>query len=239
MSDEMEHTQECLLGARFLWRELRDLFGHVSCRRPDGKGFWLMMVRVSANPSTWDEVMSFDYDGQKLSGEQPTPYEIYLHTEIFRTRPEVQSVVHCHPHVATALTMAGKSIHAICHQSSRYGTGIPVFKGDFIEDVGIGRELAQCLGKAPAALLKGHGAVTVGNSVPDAVTNALFLEQAAQQQVYAATVGTPEVLEEYLRAHKFPQERSKGGAGTYLWRQLLWEMTQEESHNHPHPHPHA
>lgn len=227
--DEIRLPRECLTGARLLWQELRDLFGHVSCRRPDGRGFWLAMVRVSADPGTWDEVMCFDYEGNKISGEQPPPYEISLHTEIFRARPDVASVVHCHPHVAVALSMAGKTVHAVSHQSARYGSGIPVFKGDFIRGVELGRELAECLGSAPAALLKGHGVVTVGRSVSDAVTNAFFLEQAAQQQVAAAALGGADVLPEYLWAkhQHFPLEGAGGGAGAYLWRQLLWEQEGE------------
>lgn len=45
--------------------------------------------------------------------EDPVPGEIALHTEIFRTRPEVHSVVHAHPHATTALTTADKTVFAI------------------------------------------------------------------------------------------------------------------------------
>lgn len=231
--DVAELRRQCLLGARFLWRELRELYGHVSCRLPSGDGFLLMMTRVPVAPLDPDEVLVFDYDGKKLEGEQPTPYEIYLHTEIYRRRPDVQSIVHSHPHVATAVSTTGNTIYALTHQSKRYGTGIPVFKGDFIDDQQLGVELADCLGAAPAMLLKAHGAVTVGRHVPESVGNMLFLEQAAQQQVWAAAVGTPEPLPQRLRDYKFAGPTEVGGGDLNLWRQLVWDLETGQGGRHP------
>jgi L-fuculose-phosphate aldolase len=216
-----------------LWRELRELYGHVSCRLPDGKGCVLMMVRVPEPPADADELMVFDYEGNKVEGQTPTPYEIYLHTEIYRRRGDVQSIVHSHPHMATALTTAGKTVYGITQQSKVFGSGVPVFKGDFIEDRQIGVELADCLGDQPAALMKGHGAVVVGRHVPEAVSQVLYLEQAARQQIWAATVGTPEPLPERIMQHRFPEERVQTSQGTTnLWRQLVWEWEQEHARDH-------
>lgn len=223
MSTEVEALRrQCFLGARFLWRELRELYGHVSCRLPSGEGFLLMMVRVPVAPFDPDEVLTFDYAGNKLAGQQPPPYELCLHTEIYRRLPHVQAIVHTHPHVATALSTTGRTIFALTHQSKQFGTGIPIFKGDFITTPELGQELAACLGDAPAALLKGHGAVVVGRHVPEVVTTMIYLEQAAKQIVWASVVGQPEVLPPRLREYRFDEER-RGSGDTNLWRQLVWE----------------
>src|SRR5205823_2885061 len=56
--DEIEPLRrQCFLGARFLWRELREIYGHVSVRLPDGKGFLLMMARVPEPPVHPDDIM--------------------------------------------------------------------------------------------------------------------------------------------------------------------------------------
>lgn len=217
-----ELRKQCRLGARFLWRELRELYGHVSCRLPDGSGFLLMMVRVPAAPLDPDEVLLFDMEGNKLAGERATPYEIYMHTEVYRRRPDVGAVVHSHPHVATALSTTGRTIFALTQQARMFGTGIPVFEGDFIAERELGREMAECLGDHVAVLLKGHGAVTVGKRVPEAVGNMIYLEQAAKQLVWASAVGAPELLPERLRRHRFPEDR--GGGHMNLWRQLVWDL---------------
>ncbi|HLY64800.1 MAG TPA: class II aldolase/adducin family protein [Chloroflexota bacterium] len=242
MNDDVELLRrQCFLGARFLWQELREIYGHVSVRLPDGKGFLLMFTRVPEPPLDPDEILTFDYEGNRLMGDTPTPYEITLHTEIYRKRPDVQSVVHSHPHMATALTTAGKTVYATTQQSKVFGTGVPVFKGDFITDVEIGKELADCLGDQPAALMKGHGCVVVGRHVPDAITNVLYLEQAAKQQIWASMLGgTPELLPDRVLNHRFPAEYAAGHnqASTNLWRQLVWEWEHEQAHEHGHAHSH-
>src|SRR5687767_9370389 len=165
--------------------------------------------------------------GNKLEGVQPPPHELDMHTEIYRRRPDVQSVVHSHPHMATALSTTGKTIYALNHQTRRYGKGIPLFKGDFITDARLGAELAECLGDQPAVLMQGHGAVLVGVHVADAVANTIYLEQAAKQQVWASAVGTPQVLPDRLLVDRFGEA---GGPPLQnnLWRQLVWEWDTEQ-----------
>jgi ribulose-5-phosphate 4-epimerase/fuculose-1-phosphate aldolase len=222
-TDLQELRRQCLLGARLLWRELRELYGHVSCRLPDGSGFLLAMVRVPPAPLDPDEVLRFDMEGNQLEGRQPPPYELPMHTEVYRRRPDVAAVVHSHPHVATALSTTGKTIFALTQQSRMFGTGIPTFQGDFITDRALGEALAEQLGTHVAILLKGHGALTVGRHVPEAVGHMLYLEQAAKQLLWASIVGTPEPLPQRLREHRFPEERGMGGGALNLWRQLLWD----------------
>ena len=56
MAEYDDLRTECLLGARILWRELRDVMGHVSSRLPDGTGFALKMVRIPPEPIDADSV---------------------------------------------------------------------------------------------------------------------------------------------------------------------------------------
>ena len=161
----------------------------------------------------------------------------------------MNSIVHSHPHMATALTTAGKTVYATTQQSKQFGKGVPVFKGDFITDPEIGIELADCLGDHSAALMKGHGCVTVGRHVPDAVTGVFYLEQAAKQQIWAASLGNgeAELVSESILAHRFPAEYLRGesrgredevAGSNNLWRQLVWEFEHEQAHAQGHAHSH-
>jgi ribulose-5-phosphate 4-epimerase/fuculose-1-phosphate aldolase len=226
MTEKDEIRRTCLIGARILWRELRDVYGHVSCRLPGEDGFALKMVRVPPAPLDPDQVLEFDSEGRRRAGEQEI-WELPLHTEILRRRPEVQAVVHAHPHAATALSTTGRTVFALTQQSAPFGEGLPVFRGDWIETPDLGVELADCLGGAPAALLKGHGVVTVGRSVGQAVEAMLYVEQAAQQIIWASTIGTPELLPERLRNHPRRRQFAQGGGAQNLWRQLVWEIEGE------------
>ena len=69
------------------------------------------------------------------------------------------------------------------------------------------------------------GAVTVGLNVAHAVQNTLYLEQAALQQIWAATLGTPEVLEDRLIA--FQKDPPRGEGGLALWYTKRYYDTQK------------
>jgi L-fuculose-phosphate aldolase len=233
-----EQSQVLRASTRLIFRQLGDPWGHVAVRLPESygrRGFMLKHVRVPPPPADPTAVMLFDEDGQVMDGERAIPWEIPLYVHIFKARPEINSVIHTHPHVATALSMAGKSIFAISHQSAQFERGIPVFAGDMINTPELGAELAKTLGPWPAALLKGHGAVAVGLSVGHAVQNTLYLEQAARQQVWAASVGTPEVLEDRLiDFHKSPP---RGEGGLALWyTHLYFDQLADDGHDHGHSH---
>jgi ribulose-5-phosphate 4-epimerase/fuculose-1-phosphate aldolase len=211
-------VDELRFGTRLLFQELGDPWGHIAVRLPKGDGrdgFLLKHVRVTPPPGDPDAVMMFDYNGKLLEGERRVPWELPLYTAIFKTRPDVQSVIHTHPLIATALTMAGKTVFAITHQSAPFEHGIPIFGGDMVNTQELGEGLAETLGKRPAALLKGHGAVVVGSSIAHAVQSTLYLEQAAQQQIWAATLGTPEVLDQHLI--DFHKNLPPGDGGLALW----------------------
>jgi L-fuculose-phosphate aldolase len=210
-----ERCRDLRFGTRLMFQELSDPWGHIAVRLPesDGRqGFMLKYVRVPRPPGDPEAILFFDYEGNLLEGARTLPWEVPLYTGIFAARPDMLSVVHAHPHVATALTMADKTIFAITHQSAPFGHGIPVFPGDMIHTRELGAGLAETLGGWPAALLKGHGAVTVGETIGAAVETLLRLEQAARQQVWAATLGTPQMLEDRLLA--FHSDRGAFGQGS-------------------------
>lgn len=205
-------------GTRLLFQELGDPWGHIAVRLPQESGydgFMLKHVRVTPPPGDPNAIMIFDYEGKVIEGERRIPWELPLYTAVFKSRPDVQSVIHTHPLIATALSMAGKSVFAITHQSAPFEHGIPIYGGDMVNTQELGEGLAETLGKRPAALLKGHGAVVVGSSIAHAVQSTLYLEQAAQQQIWAATLGTPQVLDQHLI--DFHKNLPPGDGGLALW----------------------
>lgn len=203
MSDVEALQRELRISTRLLFQALGDPWGHVAVRLPASagqRGFLLKYVRALPPPADPALIHAFDYAGNRLAGEGKVPWELPLYTQTFLARPDVQAVIHMHPRLATALTMAGKTVFAISQETALFEDGVPVIPGDMVNTDDRGALLVEALGDGPALLMKGHGAVAVGTSVPHAVTNILLVEQAAQQQVWAATVGTPEVLPEHLRA---------------------------------------
>ena len=64
--------------------------------------------------------------GKRIDGPGPIPSETHIHTEIFKARPDVESVTHCHPHYATLYGLLGRPIVPFIGRGSHdqfYGTG--------------------------------------------------------------------------------------------------------------------
>jgi HCOMODA/2-hydroxy-3-carboxy-muconic semialdehyde decarboxylase len=79
------------------------------------------------------------------------------------------------------------------------GAGVPNFeirdaaKGTdlLVKTPYLGQALAKTLGKSPAALMRGHGSVTVGESLPRAVGRSVYLELSARMQLQAIAIAGP------------------------------------------------
>jgi ribulose-5-phosphate 4-epimerase/fuculose-1-phosphate aldolase len=222
--------QQVLFGARVLAEQVGDIWGHVTCRLPDAdprRGFLLKHLRIPPPPIDPDEVMVYDYDGRKLVGTQGDPWEVPLYTAVFRARPEVSAVVHFHPPVATALSTAGQTIHAVTHEGWEFGDGIPAFSGEVIDTNELGAKMAAVLQRHHACMLEGHGAVVVGRDVPDVIVKAIYLERTAKQIVWASSVGKPKVLPRHIGKHldelRGPKHHPQ------LWDYLRWTHAREKA----------
>ena len=112
--------------AKILEWEIGDIWGHVGARLPDGKGIAVHMFRRAEN-SKKDWVVHFDFALQKLSGVGTIPRESVIYTEIFKARPDVNAVVHCHPAMCIALSLAEQPVDWVHMQSSRFKGGTPIY----------------------------------------------------------------------------------------------------------------
>jgi L-fuculose-phosphate aldolase len=223
--------EQVRFGARTLQRKLTDIWGHCTVRLPPEsgrEGFLLAYLRIPLKPTPPDQLYYFSYDGELLEGRGQVPWEIPLFTNLYRARPDIQSIVHVHPPLAVTLSVTGETVKAVHQLSVRFGTGIPTFKGDLITTDALGAGLADALGDNRAVLLNGHGAVTVGDDVPDAVCTALIMEETARMQLIAAAAGRVNPLPPDLLVG--PVAKQVAHAQDLIWRFLEWE---EESGQAP------
>src|SRR5437016_12009761 len=74
-----------------------DGFGHVSARHDKRPEHFLLARSMAPGLVTSGDIMEFDRDGEPVDGQGRTPYlERFIHSEIFKTRPGMQAVVHSH-----------------------------------------------------------------------------------------------------------------------------------------------
>src|SRR4029078_1562709 len=123
------------------------------------------------------------------------PQEVFIHTELYRARPDLNAAIHIHPANVVAFTIAGKTllpiIGAFNPPALRLITdGLPVYDSSvLINSPERGRQLAALMHTHRACLMRGHGITTAGATVEEATLVAIQLNELAELQLKGDTVG--------------------------------------------------
>lgn len=172
---------------RILFRlGLVDYMGHPSARIP-GTDRVLIKPRHSLrirsqDRITPDDMVIIDLDGHLIDGRDHPPGERFIHTCIYRARPDVQAVVHTHQPMATIMGIASAPIHPILHvESALVERPVPIWPcAKLVTDDALGEQLAKALGDHSVVHLQGHGIASVAGTVQEAAINAIHLEHLAE-----------------------------------------------------------
>jgi L-ribulose-5-phosphate 4-epimerase len=172
-----------------------DYMGHASARVPGSDRILIKprhseTMRVPADLTT-ERVLEVDLDGAVVGGEETPPSERFIHTAIYRARPDVGGVVHTHQMYATAFGCVGRAILPILHvEAPLVGGGVPIYPSpELIKTSELGAAVAETLGGSPVCHLQGHGIVSVGVDVREAVVWAIHLERLARANLLVAQIG--------------------------------------------------
>jgi L-ribulose-5-phosphate 4-epimerase len=176
---------------------LIDYSGHVSARDPDGKGYWIHTLEKPRHMVTPSDVIKVSLDGHVLSGKGMPPSEKWIHSEIYRVRPDVGAVAHLHPLYTNSLTIAGYNFVPVVQHGAMFGESLPMLDDSrHVDSKEQGEKLAQTLGNYRAALIRGHGVAVIGSDMVDCFTGCIFLEDNAKHlwQALGATGGRMDSL---------------------------------------------
>lgn len=195
MSGYMQQKKELVDAILMLERaEVIDFNGHFSWRLP-GQDHMLINSGASVRSAlTVDDIVTIDFDGNLIEGDAVPPMEFHIHSEIYRKRPDVNSVVHTHPTWSTLFSMTGNAVKPVIMQASVLGEIQQFPKTASISKRPLGEELAECLGAHRVAMLKSHGAVIAAEGILEAFVLAFYLEENAHRQYLAQQIGEPMVL---------------------------------------------
>ena len=167
--------------------------GHVSARLPGRDAFLIQpfdQSRASVKPT---DLLICDFEGNMLKGPKGVrpPSEVYLHCEILRSRPDVNSVAHFHHELTTVFTLVeGLSLKLIKNHAVRWVSGIPVHADpSHVSDSALGRALAETLGPHHALLIRAHGQVIAAESVPGVLIDSVHFVENAEVMYQAAALG--------------------------------------------------
>lgn len=220
-------SEDIAIGSRVLADfGVLDGFGHVSARSPADPNHFLMARSLAPALVTADDIMEFDLDGNAVDPRGRSVFlERFIHSEIYKARPDVMAVVHTHSPGVVPFSISQVALRPVFHNAAFLATGVPVWEirkefGEtdmLVRNGAIGRSLAQTLGDKSVVLMRGHGDVAVGPSVKMAVFRAYYTDVNARLQLQAVALGG-EV--NYLT----PAEGAKADAINLIVLDRIWNL---------------
>ncbi len=152
--------------------------------------FYCTPTGVSKGYMTPDMIIKIDADGNKLEGKLNPSSEIKMHMRVYKERPDVNAVVHAHPPVATAFTVAGVEMDQMILPEAILTIGnVPTCDYGTPSTMEIPDSLMPFIQRHDAFLLKNHGALTVGNTLMRACFTMEEVEFNAKINLYARQIG--------------------------------------------------
>ena len=170
-------------------------WGNISSRVEDG--FIITPSGMDYLTTTTKDLVLLDLEGNITQGNKKPSVEYQLHQELYKSRDDIEAVIHTHSTYATAFAVAYQEIPAIVEDM------VQVVKGAVkIADYALPgtEELAlntvKAMGSSNAVLLPNHGVVAVGSSLNEALKTSVLVERCAKTYIFSNMIGKPNPLPE-------------------------------------------
>ena len=203
------------------------VYNHISARVPGEEGHFL----INAYGMTYDEItasslVKIDFDG-KIVQDSGTGYGInhagfVIHSAIHRARHDVACVIHTHTPAGMAVSAMDCGLLPLTQNSMFFSSvGMHAYEGPAV-DLDEQKRLVADLGDRVAMILRNHGLLATGATIPEAFITMYWFERACQAQVFALATKTslpaPETIKTTNDRYK-PGQRRK--IGELEWAGLL------------------
>jgi ribulose-5-phosphate 4-epimerase/fuculose-1-phosphate aldolase len=201
---QLLQIEELVAANRILFaRGIVDAYGHVSVRDEHQPDRFLLTWAIAPGVASADDVLIYDLNAATTEAGGREEYsERFIHAAIYAKRADINGIVHSHSHAVIPFTVTEAPLRPIWHMSAFLADGCVTFDtrdlaGDtdlLIKTPVLGDALAASIDTHNVGLLRGHGSVTLGRSVREAVYRAVYLEENARLQSEAMRLGTVKYL---------------------------------------------
>jgi L-fuculose-phosphate aldolase len=186
------------MGKRLYERRLNGGYGgNISVKDDD-----VIYITPSGLPKDilqYSDIIVMDFKGNVLEGTGKPSSEMLFHILIYKTREDVNAIIHSHPPLATGFAIAGREIPPGIHEESTIVLGkVPVLPYEVTSSKELAKNVSDALSKSNAALLANHGAITVGDTLETAFRRMEELENLCEMILVAQSIG---------KVNKIPQEK--------------------------------
>ncbi len=164
--------------------------GHLSVRIPGTETFFInpRFAGILADPK---DICTVNFAGKRIAGKGPIPSETPIHAAVYRSRPDVASVLHCHARYSVLVGLLENGLIPFNREARIFADGVPIFpESRGINNFSLAQRMVDALGPHYAVFLRGHGIVVVGPGIEGTCLSAIQLERACQDQLLMMSITT-------------------------------------------------
>ena len=168
------------------------IYGHVSALADSPGQYWMKGSGIGLEEVTIEDLVLIDFEGNMIAGKRKRHNEFPIHSEVYRTNPNIRCVIHTHPLYSTLLASSEHRLLPITNMSCAfYPPAVNKFdeSSDLIVTAEQGSAVAKLLGEHNVVLLRNHGIVVAANTIEEACIRGVLLEHSAKAQVTASSMG--------------------------------------------------
>jgi len=222
----------------FGWTEM--IYGHLTARVPGPDHHFLINpYGLNYDEVTASNLIKIDLDGNKVEEtEHPVNYAGFvIHSAVHMSDGERHQVVmHTHTRAGMAIAAIKEGLLPVSMGSTGFFNNIAYheYEGPSL-DTGERDRLLESLGDKTALILRNHGLLVTGRSVPEAFLRLYRLERACQVQLDAASAGTLNVMDDAMAAHsgrgidQFSEMESNTGIGALEFSALMRKIDKTDT----------
>jgi len=168
--------------------------GNISVRLDDDRVL-CTPTAVCKGMMTADDLIVCDMDGNRIEGTKQRTSEIAMHLTIYKMRPDIRSVLHAHPPVATGFAAAGRALNLALLPEVIIGLGcVPLADYGLPGTSALTEGMLPYIPKYDAILMANHGAVCYGTDVHQAYFRMETVEHFARITFVAEMLGGARAL---------------------------------------------
>jgi HCOMODA/2-hydroxy-3-carboxy-muconic semialdehyde decarboxylase len=210
-------------------RGVVDAMGHISQRHPGAPDRYFMSRGMAPALVTPDDLIEYDLDSEPCNANGRSSFlERFIHGEIYKARPDVNSIVHSHSPSVIPFGLVEAKMEAMFHNAAFLACGVPVF--DISKQFGAtdmlvgnpskGVALAETVGDSHVTLMRAHGSVACGPTLQLAVFRAVYTEVNARVQHWTVALADGGPMASLSEEEGRLADATNSGAAARAWE--LW-----------------
>jgi L-fuculose-phosphate aldolase len=191
MTTEREHKEFiCEIGRRLYAKGFAAANdGNITVRLSE-KVFLCTPTMVSKGFLKPEDICTVDENGKQLAGNRKRTSEVLLHLSVYRNRPDINAVVHCHPPYATAFAVAHEPIpKCVLPEVEVFLGEVPIAVYETPGDQRFADTIVPYVRDTNTILLANHGTITYGPDLEKAYFNTEIIDAYCRILLLAKQLG--------------------------------------------------